>query len=121
MALDMIGQVTGMDLFLVERQGRRAVEETARSYQGSIDKWKAHSNDLKLKLNVEKCHSAGRTAQYMLLKKLMAEGNTTAHLEMTRMLFSDGTGLNYSQLTYYEAYNAKARELNVPVHKITPI
>lgn len=62
MALDMVGQITGMDLFLVERQGRKAVEETARSYQESIDKWKAHSNGLKHKLNIEKCHSAGRTA-----------------------------------------------------------
>lgn len=119
MALDMVGQITGMDLFLVERQGRRAVEETARSYQESIDQWKAHSNDLKRKLNIEKCHTAGLNAQYSLIKKLVDENNAKAYLNKTRMVHAEtGAQLTLSQLAYCEAYNVKAKELNVPLYSL---
>ena len=115
MALDMIGQITGIDLYLVERQGRIAVEETARSYQESIDQWKAHSNDLKRKLNIEKCHSAGQAAQYNLIKRYVDENRPRDYLNKSGMVHAETrTQLSKSQLAYCLAYNAKAAALKVP-------
>lgn len=129
MALDMIGQVTGMDLFLVERQGRKAVEKTAQNFQASIDRWEAHANDLKQKLQAERdlrkseqCHSAGLSAQYNLMKKLIADNNGPAYLTKSRMVqVETGTQLSLSQLAYCEAYNVKAKELNVQQFQLRPL
>ena len=122
MALDMIGQVTGMDLFLVERQGRKAVEKTAQNFQASIDRWEAHSNDLKRKLNIEKCHSAGRTAQYNLMKRFADENRARDYLNKSGMVHVEtGTQLSKTQLVYCLAYNAKAGALNVPAIPLKPL
>lgn len=129
MALDMVGQITGMDLFLVERQGRKAVEKTAQNFQASIDRWEAHANDLKQKLQAERdlrkseqCHSAGLDGQYQLMKKLVADNNGSAYLNKSGMVqVETGTLLSLSQLAYCEAYNVKAKELNVQQFQLRPL
>lgn len=121
MALDMIGQVTGMDLFLVERQARKAVDRTAQNYEAVIDQWESHSKDLKRKLCLEKCHSAGLTAQHRLLKKLVQENNGSAAFVLTSTAGEDGARLTLSHLAYFEAYNAKAQELKLPTYRLTKV
>lgn len=113
MALDMIGQVTGMDLFLVERQARKAVDRTAQNYEAVIDQWESHANDLKRKLGLEKCHSAGVVAQYNLLRKLVKEGRPEAATVLTSRLGKDGKPLALGHLAYWEAYEARAKELKL--------